>query len=105
MRKNITLYTIVMIIMLSVTISIFSLYNLRKTGIKSAIHNAQSISEVVKSGLTAHMINGNMQDVDTFINSASNIKNVEQLWLVRSKYVNEQFPSSHLKNPPRDDFD
>ncbi|NVJ54241.1 MAG: GGDEF domain-containing protein [Campylobacteraceae bacterium] len=105
MRKNITLYTIVMIIMLSVTISIFSLYNLRKTGIKSAIHNAQSISEVVKSGLTAHMINGNMQDVDTFINSASNIKNVEQLWLVRSKYVNDQFPSSHLKNPPRDDFD
>lgn len=105
MRKNITLYTIVMIIMLSVTISIFSLYNLRKTGIKSAIHNAQSISEVVKSGLTAHMINGNMQDVDTFINSASNIKNVEQLWLVRSKFVNEQFASSHLKNPPRDDFD
>ncbi|AXH11925.1 GGDEF domain-containing protein [Halarcobacter bivalviorum] len=105
MRKNITLYTIVMIIMLSVTISIFSLYNLRKTGIKSAIHNAQSISEVVKSGLTAHMINGNMQEVDTFINSASNIKNVEQLWLVRSKYVNEQFPTSHLKNPPRDEFD
>ncbi|RXJ90653.1 hypothetical protein CRV01_05750 [Arcobacter sp. CECT 8983] len=105
MRKNITLYTIVMIIMLSVTISIFSLYNLRKTGIKSAIHNAQSISEVVKSGLTAHMINGNMKDVNTFINSASNIKNVEQLWLVRSKFVNEQFPSSHLKNPPRDDFD
>jgi len=105
MKKNITLYTIIMIIMLSVTISIFSLYNLRKTGIKSAIHNAQSISEVVKSGLTAHMINGNMDDVSTFINSASNIKNVDQLWLVRSKYVNEQFPTSHLKNPPRDDFD
>lgn len=105
MKKNITLYTIIMIIMLSVTISVFSLYNLRKTGIKSAIHNAQSISEVVKSGLTAHMINGNMKDVDTFINSASNIKNVESLWLVRSKFVDEQFPDSNLVNAPRDEFD
>ncbi len=105
MKKNITVYAVIMIIMLSVTISLFSLYNLRKTGIESAIHNAQSISEVVKSGLTAHMLNGNMDQVETFINSTSHIKNVDELWLVRSKHLNEQFPESNLRHPPRDEFD
>ena len=68
-----------MTIALAIIITALSLYNLRNSGIKSAIHNAESISDAVKSGLTAHMINENMNQSDTFINSISNMKNVEKI--------------------------
>lgn len=58
-----------MVVLLAIIITALSLYNLRNIGIKSAIHNAQAISEVVKSGLTSHMLNNNMHQVDTFIDS------------------------------------
>ncbi len=104
MKKNIVLITTVMILILSIIITFLSLYNLRASGIKSAIHNAQSISEVVKSGLTSHMINNNMHQVDTFIQSVSNMKNVDKLWLVRSENVNNQF-NKESYNTPRDSLD
>jgi diguanylate cyclase (GGDEF)-like protein len=93
-----------MVLLLCVTITVLSLYNLRSSGIKSAIHNAESISEVIKSGLTSHMVNNNMKEVDTFIQSVSNMKNVEKLWLVRSELVNKQF-SNKSYNTPRDKID
>jgi len=103
MKKNIILNSIIMVIILSISITVLSLYNLRTSGIKSAIHNALSISEVVKSGLTAHMVNDNMDDVETFVQSVSNIKNIDKLWLVRSELVNKQFNKTH--NEPKDDID
>ncbi len=103
MKKNIILNSIIMVIILSISITVLSLYNLRSSGIKSSIHNALSISEVVKSGLTSHMVNGNMDKVDTFMQSVSNIKNIDKLWLVRSDLVNNQF--GHIRNKPKDEID
>jgi len=103
MKKNIILNSIIMVIILSISITVLSLYNLRSSGIKSSIHNALSISEVVKSGLTSHMVNGNMDKVDTFMQSVSNLKNIDKLWLVRSDLVNNQF--GHIRNKPKDEID
>lgn len=103
MKKNITFFTVFAIVSLSLAITIYSLYNLRKTGVESAIHNANSIANVVKGGLTSHMINNNMHQVDTFISSVSNIQNVKKLWLVRSQLVNEQF--NKQRNMPIDEID
>ncbi len=103
-NKNFVIQLIVMVIIIAVTITILSLYNLRTTGVKSALHNAESISEVIKSGLTSHMVNNNMDQIDTFLQSVSNIKNVEKLWLVRSDLLNQQF-NTNKKNAPRDDID
>ena len=105
MRKNIILQFVLMTILLAVIITALSLYNLRNSGIKSAIHNAESISDAVKSGLTAHMINQNMNQSDTFINSISNMKNVEKLWLVRGNLVNKQFGENKNNKPTRDNLD
>ncbi|MGB6328735.1 MAG: GGDEF domain-containing protein [Halarcobacter sp.] len=105
MKKNIIIInSIILIVLISLTITALSLYNLRTAGIKSAIHNAESISEVVKSGLTSHMINNNMDKVGTFINSVSDIKNIEELWLVRSPLINEQFGDKD-RNIPKDKLD
>ncbi|XPV70588.1 MAG: GGDEF domain-containing protein [Halarcobacter sp.] len=104
MKKNIILNSVIMVIVLSISITVLSLYNLRTSGIKSAIHNALSISEVVKSGLTSHMVNDNMGEVQTFMQSVSNIKNIDKLWLVRSDLVNKQFKTTN-HNKPRDAID
>jgi len=94
-----------MTILLAVIITFLSSYNLRNTGISSAIHKAEAISESVESGLTAHMINNNMNQKNTFINSISNMNNIEKLWLVRGELVNKQFGPSKDNEKPRDLMD
>ena len=94
-----------MVIALGIAITVISSYNLRESGINSAIHKAEAISESVKNGLTSHMINNNMNQIDTFVNSISRMKNVEKLWIVRSESVNKQFGNGSQKAKPRDSMD
>ncbi len=105
MRQKIILQFLAIAILLAIIITSLSLYNLRSTGIKSVIHNAETISEAVKNGLTTHMINNNMDEVDTYLNLVSNMKNVEKLWLVRGDLVTKQFGSSTKNQLPRDNMD
>ena len=49
------------------------------------------------------MVNNNMHQVETFIQSISNMKNVDKLWISRSDIVNEQF--GHVRDKPKDDID
>ena len=94
-----------MIVTLSIIITALNVYNLRDTSIKSAILKAEAISESIKSGLTSHMINNNMNQIDTFINSISNMKNVEKLWLSKSELVTNQYGNKGLNQNPRDEID
>lgn len=103
MSRNVIFNSVLMVIALSLSITALSLYNLRSAGIKSAIHNAVSISEAVKSGLTSYMVNNNMHQVETFIQSVSNMRNVDRLWLARSEYVNKQF--GNVRDIPQDEID
>jgi len=103
MGRNIIFNSILMIITMSLAITLLSLYNLRNAGIKSAINNAISISETVKSGLTSYMVNGNMHQVETYVQSISNMENIDKLWLVRSDLVNKQF--GHTRDIPQDSID
>lgn len=104
MNRNLVIQFILMVLFVAISISALSLYNLRTIGIKSSLHNAQSIAEVVKSGLTSHMVNNNMHEVNTFVQSVANMQNVEKLWLVRSDLVNHQFNTKGV-DPMRDDLD
>lgn len=99
MRKKFTFQFLLIGIILAVIVTTLSLYNLRNTNLKSSIQHAQIIAKVVKSGLTSHMINGNMNQVDTFINSVAGMKNIEELWLIRSELVKKQFGKEELRNP------
>ena len=94
-----------MSVALSVLVTALSIYNLRDTSIKSAILKAEAISEAVKSGLTSHMINNNMGQKDIFIDSISNMPNVEKLWLSRSPLVAEQYGDTESSEIPRDEMD
>lgn len=94
-----------MMVALAILITIFELYNLRKYGIDSAINKAQTVSELVKNGLTSHMVNGNMHQRDVFLNSISKVSQIEQLWVVRSDAVNEQFGKPKTTELPHDNID
>lgn len=94
-----------MSVTLSVIVTVLSIYNLRNTSIKSAIQKAEAISEAVKSGLTSHMINNNMAQRNIFINSISNMKNIEKIWLSRSPLVTKQYENKNLSVIPRDEMD
>ena len=91
MNKKIIYQFSIISFILVLTVTLLVLYSFRNNNIKLAVNNAENISNIVRSGLTSHMINGNMHQVDTFINTISNIQNINQLWLVRSDLVNEQF--------------
>ena len=65
--------------------------NLREFGIDSAKTKAQLVAQSVKNGLTAHMVNGMMEKRDFFIKQTTNLKNIDNLWIIRSKAVEEQY--------------
>ncbi len=102
MKKNIIVQFLFLLILVAIFITGISLYNLRTVSIKSSVTSAESISEVIKSGLDLHIKNNS--NVDEFLKSVSSMKNVKDLWLVKSELVNSQLENSKFKKP-KDDLD
>jgi two-component system, cell cycle response regulator len=104
MERKIFYQFIIIAISLTFIISAISLYNSKNNSLKSSVHNAEQLSEVIKNGLTAHMINANMDQVDTYINSITSVKNITKFWVVRNASVEEQYGIKE-KNKPKDNID
>ncbi len=79
--------------------------NFREYGIGAAEDKASIIAELVKNGLTAHMVNGTMDSRDTFLDGISRLKDVEALWVVRGDSVSSQYGPPRASEVPRDDID
>jgi two-component system cell cycle response regulator len=105
MKKKIVLRFTIIIVILGILLTIFELINFRNFTINSSVNKAEAISEVVKSGLTAHMINGNTNQRSTFLRSISEIENIESIWIVRGEKVNAQYGESLEIEKPRDQID
>lgn len=65
--------------------------NLRDFGFNSAKTKAQLVADSVKNGLTAHMVNGIMENRDFYINQTKNLQHIDDIWIVRSHTVNKQY--------------
>lgn len=78
----------------------------RQSGYDSAKKRAYLTADIVKKSLTTHMVNGNMDQRETFLSSINQIDEVNELWIIRAKSVTEQFGKSALGNElPRDEID
>jgi len=77
----------------------------RESGYESAKKRAYLTADIVKNALTSHMVNGNMNQRDVFLNSLEQMNEVNDLWVVRSPKVNEQFGAHASNEIPRDDID
>jgi len=97
--STIALIMVVMFIAMIINIAL----NLREFGINSAKTKAHLVSQSVKNGLTAHMVNGIMKNRDFYINETKNLSNIDDLWIIRSEEVDKQFGQG--KELIRDEID
>ena len=96
-------------ILLFVTVAIFfiifQVFSTRSIAVTSAKNEAMRISELVKNGLTAHMINGTMDKRSNFITSVTSMKEIKSLWIIRGEKVIKDYGEGTKNEQPRDDID
>ncbi len=105
MNKNKNIFTtltgimLVMFLVMMINITL----NLRDFGINSARTKAELVAQSVKNGLTAHMVNDIMDNREFFINHTKKLDNIDDLWMVRAKTVEQQYGIG--KEFQKDDID
>ena len=97
MEKKIIYQFTAVALLLTFIIGAISIYNLKNNSIKASIHNAEIISEIIKNDLTTHMVNKNMNQMETYFYSMSNVKNIVNLWIVRNESINKQYGVNEIK--------
>jgi len=102
-KKNVISTIAIIMIVMFIAMIINIALNLREFGINSAKTKASLVSQSVKNGLTAHMVNGIMENRDFYINETKNLSNIDDLWIIRSDEVNKQYGKG--KEVVRDDID
>lgn len=105
MQKKLTFIIVGTIFVSFLALLIISTLSLRHFGMKSAEEKAETIAELVKDGLSVHMMNGMMDQREFFIKKIGNAKGIDSLWIVRSQSVVEQFGEGKLNESPRDIID
>lgn len=79
--------------------------NFRDYGYNNAIEKSKMTAEIVRDGLTAHMVNGIMDKREFFLSNIANIKDVQSLWIVRADKVIAQHGEGLENERPRDAID
>lgn len=104
-NKKILLIVTLMLLALTAATIINVGLNFRDYAYNNAIEKSKMTAEIVRDGLTAHMVNGIMDKRDFFLRNIANAKDVEALWIVRSDKVIEQFGEGLKNEKPRDAID
>lgn len=81
------------------------IYNFRSYSINTAINKAETIAQSVKHGLTAHMINGVMDEREIFLKEIETLKGLKSVWLVRGQSVIDQYGEGFYYEKSKDDID
>ncbi len=104
-RKKITLILVGAFVLLSMILMTSILLNFREFGIKSAQEKAHLTAEIVKNGLTAHMVNNIMDKRRYFLKKIEDSKNMNALWISRSDSIIKQYGEGIDYELPRDKID
>ena len=103
-RKILFIVALMLIALAVATITNVAL-NFRDYGYNNAIEKSKMTAEIVRDGLTAHMVNGIMDKREFFLSNIANIKDVQSLWIVRSQTVIAQHGEGLDNERPRDAID
>jgi two-component system cell cycle response regulator len=103
--SNKNVFTAMMGVMLVMFIAMIAniTWNLRDFGFSSAKTKAQLVAQSVKHGLTAHMVNGIMQNRDFYVNQTKHMDGVDDLWIIRAESVKKQYGEG--RDAARDEID
>lgn len=91
MKRKITVSLALTLISLTVGVIMIVGWSFREYGIVNAKEKATVVSELVRDGLTVHMVNGIMDKRHYFMEKINNSRNIQNLWVVRSKSVIDQY--------------
>ena len=80
-------------------------YSFRTLSSKAVMEKASITAELVKDGLTAHMLTGTMDHREFFLSRIENTKNVNELWVARAPSVIAQYGKGFNNEIPRDQID
>jgi diguanylate cyclase (GGDEF)-like protein len=81
------------------------LLNFRETSIDNAIEKSKMAAGIVQDGLTAHMVNGMMDQRRYFLDQISKNKEIKSLWIVRGENVVKQYGEGLVDETTQDDID
>lgn len=79
--------------------------NFRDYAYNNAIEKSKMTAEIVRDGLTAHMVNGIMDKREFFLRNIAESKDVEKLWIVRSDHAIAQYGTGLKNEVIRDELD
>lgn len=104
-KQKVIISLIVLFSIFFIVMIISTIFNFREYGIKSAEGKAKLTAEIIKSGLTAHMVNGMMDERGFFLQHIEQSENINQLWVSRSPTVIKQYGEGFNNEIPRDKID
>ncbi|MFA7083236.1 MAG: GGDEF domain-containing protein [Arcobacteraceae bacterium] len=81
------------------------IYNFRAYGLTSIESKAKIVAQVVKHSLTSHMVNNVMDNRKVFLEQIGTLKDIDDIWLVRSPAVIEQYGKGLNNEELRDAVD
>jgi len=97
------------ITLLMLTLSIATVINMsinfREYAIEKATNKAKTIADIVKDGLTAHMVNGIMDKRAYFLNQLTHNQEIESIRILRSKNVIKQYGEGFFHEQAKDTID
>lgn len=104
-KQKVITSLIVLFVLFFIGMIISTVFNFRTYGLKSAEDKASLTAEIIKTGLTAHMVNGIMSEREFFLQQIEQAENINQLWISRSPTVIKQYGEGFNNEIPRDKID
>lgn len=104
-NKKILFIVAFMLIGLAAATIINVAINFRDYAYNNAIEKSKMTAEIVRDGLTAHMVNGIMDKREFFLRNIAESKDVEKLWIVRSDSAIAQYGTGLQNEISRDTID
>jgi len=104
-KKKILLVVGSTLSILTVAVVLIVALNFRDYGIEGAKQKSYITAELVRDALTAHMVNGMMDQRRYFLGQISSSQNIKDIWLVRAESVVKQFGPSLYNEVARDKID
>jgi two-component system, cell cycle response regulator len=104
-KQKILLRISLLVLLSTAIIIVIVSINFRSYSLDSALDKAQIISELVKNGLTAQMMNKTIDNRETFLTNIAHLKDIEEMWVVRGEAVTKEYGKGLRNEELRDVID
>ncbi len=99
------LFIFILLITFSIFMIVNSIVNFRYFSLETTRERAEQLAQIVRDGLTAHMVNDIMDKRSYFLDSITQTDEIENLWISRSQKVIDQYGPGLHNEVPHDKID